>query len=218
MTYRYCPQCGRELPVNARMCPCCGCEVNPEKKKLSWTNKLVLLVVACMIGFGLWNVFYDIAEGNQQERDAYMEAADILMEDGDDLYQCGRLILEVWNNSICGIRDPDTDPYVFPQGADRQDFEAALDLLYQDPQFSRRVKTVYENQQTMRRILSQMEDSDMMGEEFMQMFRAYLEKYVDLSMMVVSPTGNYLTYSAQLMDLVAEMNELQEEIMAQSPE
>ena len=205
---RLCPECGSQVPDGAAACPQCGCplpgheapqpvevtgvKLRPKNKKLlAGAAALAVVVVAAAI-----------ALGNAQKKsaaadygDALNSASALMLLGAQDAERCGNLIKQVWANAIYEERDDATDPYTRPNGYFVDDFNDALANLFSDSGFSAQLTDIRANrasvQEAMRALTSPPEEHQAAYEAVSELYDAYL----DLTGMVVDPSGSLQTFS-----------------------
>ena len=130
----------------------------------------------------------------------------------DALNECSDVLLDVWGNSIGKIEDSKTDPYTRPDGVFLDDFNEALENLYEDPDFQVKADLISEKQMNLRKIEKKLENPPGSEEEYNEVFLEFLDNYIEVSMAVINPNGSFIEVSDQINHLNAEGKELQMEL------
>ena len=205
---RLCPECGSAVPEGAEACPQCGCPLPVREKprpvevtgvKLNRKNVKILaaaaivVVVAVAAAVGLSGAQKKSAAADYGG--ALRSAASLMLTGAQEAEDCGNLIKQVWANAIYEERDTATDPYTRPNGYFVDDFNDALANLFSDEDFSGRVTLIRLNrdsvQDAMRDLTDPPEEHQAAYEAISELYDAYL----DLTGMVVDPSGSLQTYS-----------------------
>ena len=140
MANAYCTNCGCPLGEADQFCPNCGSPRTPNSSKQPSKHRRkakivvpILLVLALGIGIGL---YWHITKVNTEK---YFSALfDAMRLGGLETETAGNLVHDVWFNCIWETQDSETDKYTRSHngsGAFYEDFNDALDCLYDDDDF-----------------------------------------------------------------------------------
>lgn len=221
-TITKCVECGNDLPFNADICPNCGCPVKKTKvsifkKKSFWiTTVSFILVICCSIG-GL--LFYQ--EKQNEEKNARIakqkkaqQAKQIKLEKEIDYYHnlkdaCDTMqegislaetacnsIHDVWYNSIFDIKDSDTLQYT--KGA--YDFDTALQNLYSDSKFSKKIEAIEDNQDSVKTYMQQLPNPPAKYKETYSDIKDLYDSYLNYTNLAIDPSGSLTTYTSNIND------------------
>ena len=225
-----CEECGAEIPPDAEACPNCGCPVAqqeeqpgepPQKVELTavklpklnaHTKKLVLggIIAAVVIILAI------ILIVSRQRKSA---AAQLSADYGENLEtitsmiltsavqteDAGQLIRNVWYNCIFEERDNETDPYTRPNGYFLDDFNEALAALFADEEFNQRLQGIETSQDSVTGIMRELGNPPAEYEEAYQAGRELYDAYMEFTNLVLNPSGNLQTFTANFNDADSEL-------------
>lgn len=219
-----CIECGEELENDVSICPKCGCpveesgnqsapqqvEVTSVKLKSGVDKKTIvkIMVIVVIAIFAIIGAVFGIRYYN--EKQAEQEAIQLSTDYEDKLYSisltmlngaadaesCGNLIKKVWSNAICKDDDPETDPYTKPNGYFVDDFNDALGNLFSDISFQTKIDNIRSNQDSVNSMMKNMKNPPEEWEEAYEALKDYYDNYLELTNIVVSPSGSLQTFSA----------------------
>lgn len=206
-----CRECGRPLEGTEQVCPDCGCPVGQtghgahRKKKHTLRNVIVAVVIIFLVvmayGFHRHNKsvsYYETVDEIYTARNASVDAVN----------ECASLVQEVWYNAIWQESDPKTDPYTCPNGTFVEDFNTALENLYEDPDFCEQLDLIDTQQQELRRLEKQLPDPPEGMEEYSELIQDMIDSHIELSMLILNPSGSYDSVSQEFGKLFRESNEI----------
>lgn len=212
-----CRECGRPLEGTERVCPDCGCPAGQtkygahgkKKKKHTLRNVIMAVVIIFLVvaaySFHLYNrsvSYYEAVDEIDAARNASVDAVN----------ECAFLIQEVWRNAIWQESDPVTDPYTCPDGVFLEDFNDAIANLYADPDFCERLDLINTQQQELRRLEKQLPAPPEEMEEYSELIQDMIDNHIELSMLILNPSGSYDSVSREFGELFEESNEILAEL------
>lgn len=113
----------------------------------------------------------------------------------------GELVKAVWHNSIYQKKDKTTDKYTRKnsgKGEFYDDFNDALNNLYNDKDFSSQINLIRENQEEVDRVMKKLVNPPQAWEEAYTALKQYHSTYAQLTNMVIIPIGSYNSYTERL--------------------
>lgn len=192
-----CPRCNNMANDGERFCKNCGFAF-PEKKKES-SPKIVGGVVAgiiiAVLILGAAKYVYDM-----YARDSYkakVEAcAYTMIEGASDAETACNKIVAVWNNSIWGVEDDETDKYTIDSyGYFYDDFNDALDNLFSDEAFVADLKDINLNLQDVNTRMKELQNPPKGCEQLHTAFMDFYDEYFILVNCAMDPSGSLNSYS-----------------------
>lgn len=180
---KHCTECGAELEEGMTECPNCGCPVDdtlghkedkPQKVEVTGVKvtkkiKVIIGVVVILLAIGGATVFgvnqyqkKKAAEEYAQRVEEYSDnlklAAVTMLTGASDAESSANLIKQVWYNAIYEKRDDKTDKYTRPKGYFVSDFNDALGNLYADSDFSSKINSIEDNQDTVNGLMKKLKN------------------------------------------------------------
>ncbi len=216
---KVCPECGAVLEKELLVCNKCGCPLHDDsekkdvithsseasqvksKKRFGWKIVLVLILVALiLVGalFGL-KIFLDKKESERIEnyKSDLTSVVYSMLSGGTTTEDCGRLIRQVWYNSIYEERDSSTDKYTLNSyGAFYDDFNDALGNLFSDPTFSSDISKIEKNQTEVSDGMKELVDPPESQREAYTALQEVYSAYLEFTNHIVNPSGNYSSFSS----------------------
>jgi len=217
---RFCEECGVEIPNGITACPACGCPV-PVKEEvpqnvdatnisLSKTNKKkrnIFIGVAVIVALAVIAVMYFT---NQQKEKAAVEyasnlelASNTMLSGGATAEEAGGLFHDVWYNTIYEEYDSTTDKYTRTNsgsGNFYDDFNDALAILLGDADFQIKISMIEDNQETVKNLMKELMNPPEEYQEAYDALKDYYDAYLELTGIVISPTGNLQTFTSNFND------------------
>lgn len=208
-----CRECGRPLEGTEQVCPDCGCPVGQtrhgahgkKKKRHTLRNVIVAVVVIFLAVMAYSSHLYNRSISYYETVDEIYTARNASV---DAVNECASLVQEVWYNAIWQESDPRTDPYTCPNGTFVEDFNTALNNLYEDPDFCEQLDLIDTQQQELRRLEKQLPEPPEGMEEYSELMQDMLDNHIELSMLILNPSGSYDSVSQEFGELFREANEI----------
>ena len=226
---KYCSECGAELQEKATICEKCGCpvensagnanfsssqqvqQVEVTSVKITKNNKKVLVIVAAIIltfaviFAGIQQVQKQIEleqaiKTSEQYASNLSLAATTMILGAVNAENCGNLIKQVWYNAIYEEYDIETNKYTCPDGYFVSDFNDALDNLFSDSDFSKKIESIKSNQTTVLSLMKSLKNPPDEHKEAYEAITDFYDAYTKLTNLVVSPTGSLKTFSSSFND------------------
>ena len=220
-----CEDCGIELAPDAKICTNCGCPVCERKEqaaeiapqnsqkasvKTPFGNcskngiivaivSVALIILAIIIGSSISN--------SKEEKQstiylANLQVAKATMSEGSaEAEDAGNLIIAVWYNTIYEKRDAATDKYTrskyysITKNYFNSDFNTSLDALFSDSEFSSQIAAIQSNQETVAGLMNDLQNPPEEYAEAYEVVKEMYDAYLELTNLVITPTGNLQTYS-----------------------
>lgn len=208
---KYCQECGSPIKNTENTCPYCGCPVedfvqparNKKNHMLHFVVTIVVIACVAIVGYGIYQynnriTYYKVVDEINTARN----------ESVDEVNECSALLMDVWNNAIWEVSDPKTDPFTCPNGVFVEDFNDALQSLYSDAAFCEKLDVIEEQQLALRKLEKQLPTAPKGLEGHSELTHDMVENHVDLSMLVLQPSGNYYTVLDQFNELFDQANEI----------
>ena len=107
----------------------------------------------------------------------------------------GNLIKSVWYNAIYEKRDVETDKYTMKNGKFVDDFNDALSNLFADENFMNSISEIELNQSNVTDLMKKMRNPPTQYEEAYSVLKNYYDNYLQMTKLVISPTGSLQTFS-----------------------
>lgn len=197
---RMCSDCGTEYKGDLSFCPLCGCP-NPDneakpQKSIRKRNAMIAaftlfaFVIIAVSAFGLTKKL-----NKEQYYSAMESVAYTMLEGAGEAETAGRLIKNVWYNSIYEEKDESTDKYTMQNGIFVDDFNDALSNLFRDADHIESVSYIKDNQSQVSDLMKELQNPPKEHEEAYSVLKTYYDNYLEITNLVVNPTGNYDSYS-----------------------
>ena len=193
-----CKECGMEYESNLSACPKCGCP-KPSITEKTRKNKhrgiiisiiSVALIAVCILGFSITQ------KAKRSEYYSNMETVSYTMLDGAAKAEtAGNLIKSVWYNAIYEERDAETDKYTMKNGKFVDDFNDALSNLFADESFINSISEIKLNQSKVTDLMKKLGNPPTQYEEAYSVLKNYYDNYLQMTKLVISPTGSLQTFS-----------------------
>ena len=222
-----CTECGNMVSDKADKCPNCGCPVSAileetihqaseppaepiEKQpvppqqvevtgvKVSHKSKLILvaiLIVAIIAGVA---IHFSNVSKKADYANTLQDATATMLEGAAKAETAGNLISSVWYNAIYQKADSETDKYTRTAGRFHEDFNESLNLLFEDPEFTRQMKEIKDNQIDVSELMKQLINPPDEHAEAYEALRDFYDAYVKFTNLVVDHSGSYNSFSEAL--------------------
>lgn len=166
---------------------------NMKEKKKKHTGLIIFIVIligATVIGFGV------VQNVKKAEYYSDMETISYTMLDGAAKAEdAGNLIKSVWHNAIFEERDAKTDKYTIENGKFVDDFNDALDNLFEDEEFINSISEIKNNQSESTDLMRKLTSPPKKYEEAYSVLKVYYDNYLKMTNTVISPSGSLNTFS-----------------------
>lgn len=170
------------------------------RKKVKIIILCVVLAVAIIIAATV-GILYTQQQNKAKNYGENLETAVSTMISGAaEAESCGNLIKQVWYNAIYEEYDSETDPYTRPDGHWVSDFNEALENLFSDETFSEQIDNIKLNQSVVQALMKELQDPPEEYEEAYEALSELYDAYVNLTNMVISPSGSLQTFSTNFND------------------
>lgn len=199
----HCEECNAPLKESDTICSNCGCPVydrraSRKKEKSSIAGLIIgLIIIICLgvLGYFAYNS-YSKYNAKRNFLMSFYEVVPVIATSTVEVEEVGILINKVWNNSIWKKNDAETNMYTKANsgtGAFYDDFNEALARLYDDPDYSKKVEKINEDQTKIMKIMRDLKKPD---EEEMDMYndlKKYYDDYLNFSNTVLYTKGKSLS-------------------------
>lgn len=215
---KVCEECGGELTEGEVICHKCGCPVqdNAQKeavvvqpvKKFN-TKKLIIIVVALVTllgaAFGVHSMQEKAkkaaAEAERVEKiekyaDNLSVVTFIMLNGATEAEKAGGLIHDVWYNTIYDKYDAETSKYT----SGHSDFNDSLQALFEDSDFQKQISDIRDNQSSVNSIMKLLKNPPEEYEEAYDALKDYYDAYLELTNLVVNPTGSLQSFTSNFND------------------
>lgn len=215
-----CKECGAEVPAEVKICPNCGCPIETESEEetpqkveitsvkiptvkksakkyiISAVIAIALIVVAVvLIKMG------STSKANSDYSKNLEEATTTMLVGASNAEDAGNLIKSVWYNTIYEKRDSTTDKYTRNKyGSFNSDFNDSLTVLFADSSFSSSIGNITSNQNSVSELMKSLQNPPEKYEEAYSSIKALYDAYLDLTGLVVDPSGSFQTFSNDFND------------------
>ncbi|MDR1631205.1 MAG: zinc ribbon domain-containing protein [Oscillospiraceae bacterium] len=174
------------------------------KKTLLIVGGAIALVV--VVALAVFIGFYSKAKA---ERRAYIENLGkiqaMMLSSGSDAEDLANLTRNVWYNTIYDELDVDTYPYTHDsKGKVHSSFNISLGILSRDTEIITQKAGIEAGRQEVTELLALLQDP---SKEFAKAYEttdALYDAYLHLTMLAISPSGNYNSYSESVSGAVSE--------------
>ena len=209
-----CPRCGALVKDDIGFCPQCGCTLDEEYYQpfQHWRAVIsiilaVVIIAAGFIGYGAYKnhkmaVYYDAID----------EAISTRSQCVGTLKDCAALLMDVWQDAILQEYNENTAPYTCPDGEFVKDFNVALDNLYQDESFAKKVEFLNRSQSRMLELRAILEASPKDEEDANTYIISLIDNFVDSTAFVLTPSGNIFDVKERFKELIEEGNSLSNQL------
>ena len=192
-----CSECGNKYNKEQNFCPACGCPNNsnlPKKKKHKGIA-IAAIILTIVLAIGLFGAFVS----NKSSATVYydnLETVTYKMLDGAAKTEtAGNLIKSVWYNAIYEVRDAETDKYTMKNGKFVDDFNDALSNLFADENFMNSISEIEVNQSNVTDLMKKLRNPPTQYAEAYSVLKNYYENYLQMTKLVINPTGSLQTFS-----------------------
>lgn len=173
--------------------------------------KVIIGVVVILLAIGGATVFgvnqyqkKKAAEEYAQRVEEYSDnlklAAVTMLTGASDAESSANLIKQVWYNAIYEKRDDKTDKYTRPKGYFVSDFNDALGNLYADSDFSSKINSIEDNQDTVNGLMKKLKNPPDEYKDAYDAVSDLYDAYISLTNCATDPSGSLQTYSSTFND------------------
>lgn len=212
-----CSECGNEISPKKKICPHCGCPVdeinnNDDTQKVELTkdsfrekNILLYAVMGAIILIVIISLFNNV---NSKSYKKVLQTATIKMLEGGFIAdECGNLIKQVWYNSIFEENDDTTNKYTKnSNGKFNEDFNTSLNNLFNDSDFINKIELIKSNQEEVANLMKRLKNPPSEYKDTYNDLKDLYDNYLELTNIVISPTGSYTTFSSNFEDADTKMS------------
>lgn len=216
-----CEECGTEYEETLEMCPNCGCprpkkveEDSPQKVEVTGIainkKKLIIAISAAVVAItviigGIFATKNITAKKETKEYYKNMSLATATMLSGaSQAESTAGLIHDVWRNAIYQERDDKTDKYTRPRGYFVDDFNDALNELWEDSNFNRDVIYIENNQDSVKELMKKLQNPPKEYVEAYDALKEFYNSYLEFTNLAVEPTGSLNSYTESYNELDSE--------------
>lgn len=220
-----CPNCGKRISDKAIKCPKCGKNLRKNYKKRKINSKKIVVIITSLIGILLiFSVIVgiikykeyqekiakeEIKKQKQIEEEYYLNlmlAISQILDGGAESEKAGNLIKKVWYNTIYEKNDIETNSYTKNQyGTFNYDFNDSLENLYSDFEFQSTIRSIKENQESVKNIMKKLKTPPNEYEEAYDTLKDFYDSYVEFTNLILNPNGSYQTFSNAFIEKDSEM-------------
>ena len=211
-----CSECGHILEHSTSVCPVCGCPVENQSQEaesiqrgnetkihtlhLSKKNQKTIIIAVILFALVIIGIVIGVFISNKNSKSQYQEnlslAATTMLSGAANAEDAGRLIHDVWYNTIYEKSDARTDKYTKnAYGSFNSDFNNSILLLMVDEDFSNNIQSIKDNQGSTDSIMKNLVNPP---EEFQEAYNKLQElysSYLELTNLVINPTGSLSSYT-----------------------
>ncbi len=193
-----CPKCNTLVNDDDHFCPNCGCNIYEENEKSRSSKHVrgtVIAIIIAAIILGAAKYAYDFG-ARENYKTKVETCAYTMLEGAKDAEDACNKIVAVWNNSIWGIEDSETDKYTIDKyGYFYDDFDDALDNLFSDDAFIEDLQDINENLQDVNARMKELQNPPKNCEQLHGVFMDFYDEYFVLVNCALNPSGSLNSYS-----------------------
>lgn len=211
-----CPQCGfRALDINDQ-----GIKTKKAIPKLVFLGIVIAVILSALVGLKIYSSIQEkeaAALAAQAEKKAQEEeearlrkeekekeeyndnlnlAASYMLSDAAEAENIADIIHKVWYNAIFHTSDPETDIYTKANGRFVDDFNDALQKLFEDEDFVDKVQSVRLKREDVVDLMKLLRNPPEGYEEAYSTLKECYEIYMSLTSMVTNPSGSLETFTS----------------------
>lgn len=197
-----CEECGHEFSKMLAECPKCGCPVSNDdnlaeclksvsgktskRKGRKWIAVFLTAVLITVCG---------VAAHNANQKNTYFNnmvyAVDAMLSGAVEAENAGGLIHDVWYNAIFDKNNDETYEYT----ATAEDFNEALDNLFEDKDFQKKISGIIENQTEVAGYIVKLQNPPDEFAETSGEIKELYDYYLDITNAVIMPVGSLNSYT-----------------------
>lgn len=193
-----CEDCKNEFDGNLSACPICGCPT-PAKEEKGYNKKRKIIIFAS--AFLMLCIFAIIGIINAQNSSLksyssnMAKVAQTMLDGVAKSENAGNHTKNVWNNAIYKKHDENTDKYTMTNGKFVDDFNDALDNLFEDEEFNKTRAEIRDNQNDVIELMKSLKNPPKQYEESYSVLKEYYDNYIKLTNLAINPTGSLKSFS-----------------------
>ena len=221
---KVCEECGNTIQGGMSKCPSCGCPVQLFVKESRTTEKaserssgkntssrtvkrILVFLILCII------VLVGILIGYRMVyRERLVFAVQEMMDGAEKSEIACNLVNDVWYNSIYMISDENTDRFTKNDAGFVDDFNDALDSLFEDTQYQKTVTEIQNNRNDVVLSIKRLQHPPLGMKESFSILMELYDAYYSLTVMALHPTGSYSSYNENLGILLDQITKLYYEL------
>lgn len=189
-----CKDCKNEFDGNLSACPVCGCpapkQTNKRRKIIISASILLIILLITTVGITSVNKYSLKMYGYN-----ITKTANTMLDGAAKSENIGNLTKSVWNNAIYNKRDESTDKYTMKNGKFVDDFNDALDTLFEDEEFRKAVSEIQNNQNKVTELMKTLKNTPKKYKESYSVLKEYYDNYIKLTNLAINPTGSLKSFS-----------------------
>ena len=189
-----CEECQTKYSSDLASCPQCGHPTPRDNKKKSKKSRktlaLVLLLVVVIAGIFTYQAHQETIYYNNM-----VDLANTMIDGAQKAENAGNTIVGVWNNAIWQTRNDKTDKYTMANGRFVDDFNDALDNLFDDEEFGQSIAEIQENQAEVIDLMKKLKNPPSQYAEAFGVLNEYYENYMKMTNSVINLSGSLNSFS-----------------------
>lgn len=240
-----CPECGKEISDKVKACPHCGYPfveeqlgdtlTAPQQVELTglklptknYKNILIIglvsLVVIIAAVFGIRYLQERKAQKTYEESfNLYVDNLSLLqvamITGGARAEELSGLVARVWSNSIHEKRDEATDKYTRPNGYFLDDFNVALNNLFNDSTTKSTISNIENNQEVVGSLMKKLQNPPSGLEKCYDTITELYTAYKGLTDLAINPSGSYNSFTETRRKKISDFMDAWDRLDAQIPE
>lgn len=189
-----CEECKTKYSSDLASCPQCGHPTPRDNKKKSKKSRktlaLVLLLVVVIAGIFTYQAHQETTYYNNM-----VDLANTMIDGAQKAENAGNTIMLVWTNAIYQKRADQTDKYTVVNGRFVDDFNDALDNLFDDEEFGQSIAEIQENQAEVINLMKKLKNPPSQYAEAFGVLNEYYENYMKMTNSVINLSGSLNSFS-----------------------
>jgi hypothetical protein len=224
-----CPECGTVLDGDVSVCNSCGCPITSEKvnEKILSKNffkinekKIIIGVIAvvCLIMF-LGTGAFLVKKKAYNDYIKTLELTKEAMYDGASRSEeMINITAKVWKNAVYEEEENSTDKYVNPSGINFNDFDTAIQLLYDDTITVARISIISSNQKQVGVYMKKLQSPPNKLDKCYDTANELYESYLVITDLALNPTGSYSSFTKTSNDAISSFTSSYRKMDSQIPD
>lgn len=189
-----CEECKTKYSSDLAICPQCGHPTPRDNKKKSKKSRktlaLVLLLVVVIAGIFTYQAHQETIYYNNM-----VDLANTMIDGAQKAENAGNTIMLVWTNAIYQKRADQTDKYTVVNGRFVDDFNDALNNLFDDEEFGQSIAEIQENQAEVIDLMKKLKNPPSQYAEAFGVLNEYYENYMKMTNSVINLSGSLNSFS-----------------------